>query len=256
MKDLTNHWLFKKPIAHRGLWGEKVPENSLAAFKRAMEKGYPIEIDIHILADNTLVIFHDDTLIRVTGVEGEVKDLKKEDLKDIYLSGTKEHIPTLDEVLDLVDGNIPIVIEIKNTGKIGVLEKLLLDRLKSYKGEYVIISFNPYSLEYFYKNAPEVLRGQLSGYFRLEDCTDDPTALNKMSRLSKFALKRMMLNKRVSHPDFIDYEAKYIPNKYAKKFSHLPLVCWTVTNQEDFDRLSKICDNITFEGFIPKEVKK
>lgn len=243
MEDIFSSWLVEKYIAHRGLHDDKNPENSLGAFKNAVEKDYAIELDVNIIADGTLVVFHDDTLKRLTGKSGYVKNIESnKNLKNYFLKGTKFTIPTLKEVLQLVDGKVPLLIEIKNNSKVGVLEEALWNLLKDYKGEFAIESFNPYVVEWFKINAPQVLRGQLSGYFKGE----------KLSIFKKFVLKRMLLNNKVSEPNFIAYETKRLPNRFVKKFKQLPLIAWTVTSQKEYNRVVKYCDNIIFENFIPK----
>ncbi len=239
--DLFNSWLVERPIAHRGLHDKTVPENSLTAFARAIEAGHPIELDVQLIADGTVVVFHDDSLSRLTDNDGYLKFLNKEDLKYLSLLDSNEKIPTLEEVLALVNGKVPLLIEIKNEGKVGDLEKKVIDILHNYKGEFAIQAFNPYVLEYFYKHAPEIPRGQLSSYFR--DV--------KLAFFKKFALKRMMLNKKVSHPDFISYEAKRLPNRFTRKYKNIPLLAWTVRSQSEYLKVVKHCDNVIFENFEP-----
>ena len=240
--DIFKSWLVEEYIAHRGLHNEKAPENSMLAFENAIKEGYPIEIDIHQISDGTLIVFHDNTLQRMTGKDGYVKNLKKEDLKKLFLNGTKQTIPTFEEFLSFINGRTPVLIEIKNTGKVGELESALYSQLKKYKGEYAIQSFNPYVLEWFKNNAPEVIRGQLAGFFKDID----------LGFFKKCFLKRMTLNKKVSEPHFIAYEAKALPNRFVRKFSHLPLLAWTVRSQEEYMNVVKFCDNIIFENFEPK----
>ena len=182
--DIFKSWLVEEYIAHRGLHNEKAPENSMLAFENAIKEGYPIEIDIHQISDGTLIVFHDNTLQRMTGKDGYVKNLKKEDLKKLFLNGTKQTIPTFEEFLSFINGRTPVLIEIKNTGKVGELESALYSQLKKYKGEYAIQSFNPYVLEWFKNNAPEVIRGQLAGFFKDID----------LGFFKKCFLKRMTLN--------------------------------------------------------------
>ncbi len=243
MNDIFDSWLVQRYIAHRGLHDEKLPENSLAAFKNAVEKDYAIELDVRQIADGTVIVFHDDLLKRMTDKSGYAKNIScKHCLKEYKLNGTDQVIPTLKEVLELVDGKVPLLIEIKNTGKVGSLEEAIWDLLKDYKGEYAVESFNPYVLEWFKKNAPQVIRGQLSGSFIGEN----------LSFIKKFALKRMMLNKCVSEPHFIVYESRALPNRFVKKYKHLPLLAWDVTSQKEYNRVVKHCDNIIFDNFIPK----
>lgn len=240
--DLFNSWLVNKYIAHRGLHNETFAENSIGAFKNAIENNYAIEIDVQLIADGTVVVFHDTTLQRVTGQDGYLKNIPTE--KDLYkytLEGTKEHIPTFKEVLKVIDGTVPLLIEIKNTGKVGELENKVIDMLKGYKGEFAIQSFNPYVLSYFKAHAPEILRGQLACYFKGE----------KLSFIKKYLLKRLSLN-RMAEPHFISYDVKNLPNRYVSKYKSLPLIGWTVKSQEQYLDIVKHCDNIIFEDFIPK----
>ena len=156
--DLFKTWLVETPIAHRGLHSKTVPENSLLAFSKAIEKGYAIELDVHMLADGTIAVFHDASLARMTGNDGYIKYLNKNDLKALTLKGTKEHIPTLEEALKLIDGRVPVLIEIKNPYKVGKIEQAVIDTLKNYQGEYAVQSFNPYSMGYFKQHAPNIIR--------------------------------------------------------------------------------------------------
>ncbi len=240
--DIFNSWLVETPIAHRGLHDKDHPENSISAFGRAIDEGYPIELDVQLLADGTVVVFHDDCLSRLTDNDGYIKFLNKSDLDILTLKNSKEKIPTFDEVLTFVNGKVPLLIEIKNQGKVGELEKKVIDYLKDYKGEYAVQSFNPYVLEYFAKHAPEIIRGQLAGFFRGE----------KLSFIKKYALKRMMLNKKISKPNFISYEAKRVPNRFVRRYKKLPLLVWTITSQSEYLKVVKYCDNVIFEGFEPK----
>lgn len=240
--DLFNSWLVETPIAHRGLHDKTHPENSISAFGKAIEAGYAIELDVQMIADGTIIVFHDESLSRLTDNDGYIKFLNRSDLEILKLSGSKEKIPTFEEVLEFVDGRVPLLIEIKNAGKVGEIEKSVLEILKKYKGEYAIQSFNPYVLEYFYKHAPEIPRGQLAGYFKHD----------KLAFFKKYALKRMLLNKKISHPDFISYEARHLPNRFVRKYKTLPLLAWTVRSQSEYLKIVKYCDNVIFEGFEPK----
>ena len=240
--DLFKTWLVETPIAHKGLHDKNIPENSLGAFSKAIEKGYAIELDVQLLADNTVVVFHDESLARMTENDGYIKYLSKSDLKALSLKGTKETIPTLEEVLKLVDGQVPLLIEIKNKYKVGKLEQAVIDLMKNYKGDFAVQSFNPYSLQYFRQHAPNMLRGQLSGYFKGE----------KLGWIKRLALKRMSLNKKVSQPHFIAYDATALPNRYVKKYKNLPLIAWTEKSNEEYLNVVIYCDNIIFEKFIPE----
>lgn len=237
--DIKKSWLFSRPIAHRGLHGIDAPENSLAAFGKAIEAGFPIEIDVRPIDDGTVVVFHDDKLTRMTDLDGYVCNMTKSDLEKVRLRNSDERIPTFKEVLEFVDGRTPLLIEIKNDSTVGQLERDTLELLSSYKGEYAVQSFNPYSMEFFKKNAPQIPRGQLSCFFDKKD----------LGFFKRFVLKRLKMNK-VSSPDFISYNHANLPNKYVTK-TKLPTLAWTVRLNAEMEKCLPYCDNIIFENFIP-----
>lgn len=237
--DIKKSWLFSRPIAHRGLHGIDAPENSLAAFGKAIEAGFPIEIDVRPIDDGTVVVFHDDKLTRMTDLDGYVCNMTKSDLEKVRLRNSDERIPTFKEVLEFVDGRTPLLIEIKNDSTVGQLERDTLELLSSYKGEYAVQSFNPYSMEFFKKNAPQIPRGQLSCFFDKKD----------LGFFKRFVLKRLKMNK-VSSPDFISYNHANLPNKYVTK-TKLPTLAWTVRSNAEMENCLPYCDNIIFENFIP-----
>ena len=237
--DIKKSWLFSRPIAHRGLHGIDAPENSLAAFGKAIEAGFPIEIDVRPIDDGTVVVFHDDKLTRMTDLDGYVCNMTKSDLEKVRLRNSDERIPTFKEVLEFVNGRTPLLIEIKNDSTVGQLERDTLELLSSYKGEYAVQSFNPYSMEFFKKNAPQIPRGQLSCFFDKKD----------LGFFKRFVLKRLKMNK-VSSPDFISYNHANLPNKYVTK-TKLPTLAWTVRSNAEMEKCLPYCDNIIFENFIP-----
>ena len=240
--DIFNSWLVTKYIAHRGLHNDTMPENSLAAMQNAIDHDYAIEIDLHPIEDGTPVLFHDETLNRLTGEDGYIKKVENvEQLKKLRLLNTNETIPTLKEALEFVNGQVPLLIEIKDYNMTGTFEKAIYEVLKDYKGEYAVMSFNPYSIKWFKINAPEVVRGLLSCYFKGE----------KLNSALKFALKRMLL-KKVADPQFIAYKWNELPNKHVNKVKHLPLLAWPVPSQQEYMKVAKHCDNIIFEYFEPK----
>ena len=239
--ELFKSWLVEKYIAHRGLHDEESAENSLSAFEKAINNGYAIELDVQQIADGTVVVFHDTSLSRITGQDGYLKNLIKEDLSACYLNGTKETIPTLDEALKFINGRTPVIIEIKNTLKVGELESATLELLKNYNGPFAIMSFNPYVLSWFKENAPHILRGLLSSFFKKDN----------LSVVKRIVLKKMLLNK-IAEPNFIAYNTENLPNRYVRKWKNLPLLAWTVRSQEEYMRVVKYSDNIIFENFNPK----
>lgn len=240
--NIYESWIVKQPIAHRGLFTDKIPENSLAAFKNAIKNKMPIELDVSCLADGTLVIYHDEKLARMTGKDGYISSCTYADIQKLTLLGTKEKIPTFEEALDVIDGKVPVLIEIKNFDNVGAIEKSVWKVLQRYRGEYAIQSFNPYTLEWFKDNAPKVKRGQLASFF------DD----NKVTGVRKFFLKRMLLNKKVSEPNFINYDASNMPNKYLKKYyGVIPILAYVIKNEEEEMRIKGYADNIIFDSYTP-----
>ncbi len=232
-----------KFTAHRGLHNDNdIPENSLPAFEIAIKKGYPIELDVHLTSDKELVVFHDENLKRMTGVNKIIENCQLSELKKMNLNGTKQSIPTLDEVLELVNCKVPLLIEIKNEYKVGILEDKLISKLSNYKGEYIIESFNPLSLLWIRKRYKNIILGQLV-------TKDYP---NIKSVFVRWLLKNMFFNFLVK-PDFIAYDYKYINNKLYKKFKNrnIDLFLWTIRNNNDYKSIQNLCDGIIFENFIP-----
>ena len=239
-EDIWNSFLTNKMFAHRGLWDKDAPENSLAAFQKAIDMGYAIELDINPIDDGTPVVFHDSKMSRMTGKDRYIQNISREEFENTTLLDTEQKIPTLEDVLKLVKGKVPLLIEIKNQDKVGDLEKRVLDQLKNYKGEYAIQSFNPYTLKWFYEHAPKIWRGQLSSFFKGA----------KLSFIKKFALKRLGL-KKITHQDFVSYDIKNIPNRWTRKLE-IPLLTWTIKKQDDYIKALQYADNVIFEGFEPK----
>lgn len=243
-KEDENIWesfLVNNAFAHRGVYdNETCPENSLLSFQKAIEKGFAIELDVQPLVDNTPVVFHDSKMSRMTGKDKYIQNLSKEEFENITLLNTNEKIPSLEQVLKLVDGKVPLLIELKSQDKVGELEPKVFELLKNYNGEYAIQSFNPYQLEWFYKNAPKIWRGQLASFFKGE----------KLGSLKKFVLKRLGMQKRTHH-NFVNYDFRNIPNRFTKKLN-VPLLTWTVKNQNEYIKAIQNADNVVFEGFEPQ----
>lgn len=231
MKNQTKNieWLFDKPIAHRGLIElNGYVENSEKAFLNCVKKGYAIETDVRYDKDKNLVCFHDKDLIRLADLHLEIKDLSKTQLEKIKLLG-KEKIVFFDELLNLVNGKVPILIEIKYPSE-KTIEKDLLNALKYYDGKYAFQSFNPLSLMRLKKLAPNVLRGQLITLDKDRPYTEK--------------LKWNFVNKFTS-PDFLSVNADGL------KFSYdLPTLCYTIKSEEDFKKAMKFSDNIIAEDFL------
>ena len=245
MKDLS--WIKEMHIAHRGLHSKdkSIPENSIPAFKLAIDKNYGIEMDINVLKDGTVIVFHDYNLKRLVGKDISLGELNYDDIKDFKILETNEKIPTLKEVLDLVDGQVPLLIELKPLGDNMLLCKEFYKVIKDYKGKFGIHSFSPNIVRWFKKNHPDIIRGQITEYFR-----DN----SNMKKFSKYLMKSMFFN-RFTKPDFVNYGIKDLPNKYCDKAykKGLCIISYASRNQEEFDMVKKNYDNSVFEFFIPKK---
>lgn len=237
MRINKDYWLFKNPVAHRGLWGGNVAENSLPAYELAARKGYPIEIDLYLTADGKLVSFHDKTLKRATGADGFVYEKTLDELKRLNLFNGDFKIPTFDEVLKLAENKTPLLIEIKPQPNAKVVDEVV-KRLKKYDGEFAIQSFNPLFLYRVKKLAPEFIRGILGA----------EKEKVKEGALKNFVVEKMPLNFLIK-PDFISYSYSGLPIKEKRE---LPVIAWTVTDQKTADRIKGFADNIIFENFIPE----
>ena len=242
--NLTNYC-----YAHRGLHNKpEVPENSMKAFKLAIENGYGAELDVHILSDGTLAVIHDSELIRTTGAEGVVENLTQESIKNYTLEGTDEKIPTFKEVLQLFEDKTPLVIELKAyKGNHAKLAEAVCKELEGYKGKYCIESFDPRCLIWLKKNKPEIIRGQLSQNFMLTP--------SGQGRVLDFILTNLLLNV-VTRPDFIAYrfeDRKNLSNVLATKFFGAAPFTWTITDGVSFEKVKTEKLTPIFEKFQPKK---
>lgn len=239
MKDLK--FLKETIIAHRGVHNEKdIIENSLEAFKEAVNKNYIIELDVHFLKDGEVVVFHDDNIERMTGINKNLKDCTYDEIRNIKLLNKNTYIPKFSDVLKLVDGKVPIVIELKNDNKVGLLESSLVQILKKYNGKYAVQSFNPLSIMWFKNNYPNIIRGQLVCKFKNK----------KMDNIKKFILKTMFFN-IITNPDFISHSVDDLSYKEVNKIKKNKFILgWTVRNKERYDELIKYYDNLICEKFI------
>ena len=187
-----------KYYAHRGLHGEEgIPENSMAAFKKAKGSGYGIELDVQLTKDGVMVVHHDYDLKRTCGVNKKIADLTYRELCRYRLMGTRERIPRFVEVLREVDGKVPLLVELKMETCNRKLCKKVAKALDQYKGLYCMECFHPYALYWFKKNRPEVIRGQLSEQFLKEK--EEGTLIRK---IGYFIVKNLLTN-FITKPDFI-----------------------------------------------------
>lgn len=238
-------WVVSRPIAHRGLHNSfSIPENSIKAFEAAIEKNYPIELDIHLLADGELAVFHDKNLKRMTGISGLISEQSSLTIKKFKLLETDQFIPLIDEAFELINGKVPILIEIKNDGAVGELEQNLFNKLSSYSGEYAVQSFNPFVMSWFKKNASHIIRGQLSTDFKYEN----------LEFYKKFLLRYLLMN-WASSPHFVGYDIRCLPSFFPvtimRKVFGVPFVAWTIRTEEEKIKALKYADNIIFENIHP-----
>ncbi len=229
--------------AHRGLFDNKsdAPENSLAAFRKAVEAGYGIELDVQLSKDKKLVVFHDATLKRMCGVDGNVWDYTLEELRQFTLADSKEQIPTLEEFLGVVDGKVPFILEYKlDVAQTIVCEKAN-ELLKDYKGIYCIESFHPLALMWYRKNRPDVLRGQLcEEFFRSPRFKGKPLY---------FALSYLVFNV-VTRPDFIAYNHKHAHNisrRLCRVLGALS-VAYTIKGDKEYEKAKEKFDLFIFDS--------
>ena len=236
--------------AHRGLHDMSlgVPENSMAAFRRAAECGFGAELDVHLMADGELAVVHDSNLARVCGKPVRIEDLTAADLPDCTLMGTEETVPLLRDVLALFEDKTPLIIELKvKWGNANALTDAVMTLLKGWNGTYCIESFHPGVLLRLRRKYPEVIRGQLSENF-LRD--DDVTSLPLPVR---FILTNL-LTTAATGPDFIAYkwQDRDSPTlRLMKKVYGVHEAAWTVKDRETMEALDKDGTVSIFEGFIP-----
>lgn len=216
--------------AHRGLFdnSSNAPENSLAAFKKAVDAGYGIELDVQLSKDNQLVVFHDATLKRMCRVEGKVWEYTLEELKQFRLLDTDEQIPTFQEFLEVVNGKVPFILEFKLDRAQTVVCQLANEVLKDYQGVYCIESFHPLALMWYRKNRPDVLRGQL--------CEEFFRSKEYKGKLLYTALAYLPFN-FLTRPDFIAYNhahANNISRRICKSLGGLS-VAYTIKSKEEYE---------------------
>ena len=230
--------------AHRGLHGDGVPENSLAAFARAALGGYGIELDVQLSRDGEIMVFHDYTLVRMTGREGRLSDFSAAELRELTLGDTEERIPTLAEVLALVDGRVPLLVELKGESADTALCEPLARMLSQYSGPYCIESFNPMLLGKMGKLMPRVWRGLL-----YTNVVRD----KKRASLLNLALTAMLTNV-IARPNFIAYNCVDRSSACVRICTRLwraPRFSWTVRCEEEYAHAKQNGECAIFEGFRP-----
>ena len=233
--------------AHRGLYtrDQAIPENSMAAFERAVSHGYGIELDVQLSSDGQVVVFHDDRLMRMCGVDKLVAALTFHQLRRLSLMGTGERIPLFAEVLKLVCGRVPLIIELKMGKRNAELCRKTADLLKDYTGPYCVESIDPRILRWFRKNEVKMVRGQLSESF---------SGTKGMPRILKLALRNLLGN-CIAKPHFIAYRYEDASNRsfrLCRRLFHLLTVAWTVRDPESAAFVRRHFDLMIFEHFLPE----
>lgn len=241
-------WSYMKQFryAHRGLHRKGLPENSLAAFRDAIDHGYGVELDLHLMKDGNLAVVHDSRLGRMCGADAVIEDLTAEDLPNLKLDYTEETVPLFEDVLKLFDGRPePMIVELKvANGNYDALSEKAMELLDHYDVHYVIESFDPRAVAWFRKHRPEVLRGQLS------------TAMTKPehggSKKPGLMLVEHLLTNVIAQPDFIayDFTERNIPElAICRKVFGVQEVSWTIRTPEDAEKAEKLGNLVIFENF-------
>lgn len=234
--------------AHRGLHDKAggVPENSLAAFRRAARAGCGAELDVHLTRDGRLAVIHDDSLLRTAGTDVKISRLTAEELSHYRLEGTREHIPLLEEVLPVFEGRAPLIVELKVENNAAALAQAACETLDRFSVDYCVESFHPAALLWLRRHRPDVCRGQLSQDFVAGDHTG-------LGFAADFAMTHL-LSSALTRPDFIAYHwaARREPSlRLSRKLWGVREVCWTVRDRETMERLESEGALIIFEGFLP-----
>ena len=239
----------KLRYAHRGLhdMAQGVPENSLAAFRRAALRGYGAELDVHLLADGSLAVLHDADLRRMTGREGTVEELTAPELAEYRLGGTAETIPLLRDVLRVYDRvKLPLIVELKpRDGNADALTARTVEELDRFAVPYAVESFEPSCLLWLRRNRPEIIRGQLS-----QDFTRSPSELGAaMDR----RLTELSFNAE-TEPHFVAYRFEDRMHSAVREIVRRGspvLFYWTIRSREDMETAEAEGAQVIFEGFLP-----
>ena len=239
--------------AHRGYHDKPaIPENSMAAFRRAVENRFGAELDVHLMKDGNLAVIHDSSLKRTAGVDVAVEDLTAEELKQYRLEGTDEHIPLLEEVLALFEDQTPLIVELKaERGNYNELAAATVAMLDKYRVRYCIESFDPRCLKWLRKNRPEIVRGQLSEQFLRHDD-------GNLSIITRFILGNLLLNFQTV-PDFIAYrfsDRKCLSVRLCRRIFKVQEVNWTITDRQQMAEAEQEKNLVIFERFDPRGENK
>lgn len=250
LRGRTGHKLLRKfrqwRYAHRGLHGNGVPENSMQAFRLALENGYGIELDIHLLADGNLAVMHDASLKRTVGADIQIETLTTEQLAQYHLEGTDQTIPTFREVLDLFAGKAPIIVELKpENNNHDALTETACRMLEGYQGLYCMESFDPRCIRWLKQNRPDILRGQLAHNSLHE--------LNNVPYILRFIMTNLLSN-FWNMPDFIAYrfsDRNRLSVRISRRLWKIQGATWTLQSEEELNTAEAEKWIPIFEGFKP-----
>lgn len=240
------------PLTHRGYHNraDRRPENSPAAFRAAIAAGYGIELDVQMSSDGHAMVFHDDALDRLTAVNGLVKDHTAAQLSQIKLRHGDEGIPTLPEILALVAGQVPVLIEIKDqTGVMGEtdgrLEQSTANALAAYFGPVAVMSFNPQSIAHMLRLAPNIARGLTTSAYGADWHPLDPATCDRLRSIPDY---------ESTLSSFVSHEAADLTRARVAelKAGGAAILCWTISSPSAETLARKIADNITFEGYAAR----
>lgn len=243
-----NVFFGKRYYAHRGLHGKDVCENSMEAFRNAVEAGYGIELDVRLTKDGLPVVFHDDDLKRLCGRETRVSDMAWQEMQGITLPDGQS-IPLLSQVLETVAGRVPLLVEIKSSrmGDTAVSQKVL-EQLKGYGGPYAVQSFDPFQLRYLRKHAAQLIRGQLARQY--------PGGRGfSVGRVAERLAGNLVFN-GIGRPDYVAYQHTDTGKmccRMIRRIFKAPLAVWTVCSEAEEEKVESISDVIIFEGYLPKQ---
>ncbi len=234
--------------AHRGLHDNEsdAPENSMKAFKKAIDAGFGIELDIQLTKDDVIVVAHDFDLKRICGVDKKICELTYDELQAYGIYGTEEKIPRFTDFLALVDGQVPLIIEYKSQDTKTKLFELADAVLRDYHGIYCVESFNPLLVRWYKKHHPKIMRGILSESYRKD-------GVKTLPAIAMFVLEYMLLNV-LGRPDFIAYKHEHYKNisrQLCRKLFKATSVAWTIKSEHQLQDRAKDYDLFIFEGFVP-----
>ena len=236
--------------AHRGYHDDALglPENSLGAFRRALENGFGAELDVHLTRDGKLAVMHDESLFRLCGLDRKLADLDAAELAPLRLGDTQERVPFLSEVLALFDGRAPLIIELKtHRGNHAALCKAVCRELDDYRGLFCIESFDPRVLYWLRLHRPDLVRGQLSEHFRRHG--------TKLGLPLRFLLHNLLLN-FLTRPDFVAFcceDRRDLGFRFCRLQHLVREFSWTVRSPKMQRRVEAEGATIIFEGFDPRE---